>query len=79
MLSVPLSSLLRHAFGTNAILNGVDVATVAELMGHTSLEIVSRVYLHLADQHSHLTAAAEKATRTVVLSRPVPAVARPGA
>jgi integrase len=71
--------MLRHAFGTNAILNGVDVATVAELMGHTSLEMVSRVYLHLADQHSHLTAAVEKATRTVVPSRPEPAALRPGA
>jgi integrase len=71
--------MLRHAFGTNAILNGVDVATVAELMGHTSLEMVSRVYLHLADQHSHLTAAVEKATRPVAPSRPGPIAARPGA
>ena len=71
--------MLRHAFGTNAILNGVDVATVAELMGHTSLEMVSRVYLHLANQHSHLTAAVEKATRPVDPSRPLPSVARSGA
>ena len=35
----------------------------AELMGHTSLEMVSRVYLHLADQRSHLSEAVEKATR----------------
>ena len=70
--------LLRHAFGTNAILNGVDVATVAELMGHTSLEMVSRVYLHLADQHSHLTTAVEKATRPVVPSMQQPAAARSG-
>jgi integrase len=54
--------LLRHAFGTNAIVNGVDVATVAELMGHTSLEMVSTVYLHLADQHKHLQGAVERAT-----------------
>jgi integrase len=71
--------LLRHAFGTNAILNGVDVATVAELMGHTSLEMVSRVYLHLADQHSHLTTAVDKATRPVGPSRQQPIAARPGA
>jgi integrase len=32
----------RHAFGTAAVVNGVDVATVAELMGHSSLEMVSR-------------------------------------
>ena len=66
--------MLRHAFGTNAILNGVDVATVAELMGHTSLEMVSRVYLHLADQRSHLNAAVQTATR-----RRVPATLAQGA
>jgi integrase len=71
------SYMLRHAFGTNAILNGVDVATVAELMGHTSLEMVSKVYLHLADQHSHLTTAVEKATRSRGSSRPAPAAAHP--
>lgn len=50
--------LLRHAFGTNAVLNGVDVATVAELMGHASTEVTTSVYIHLADQRSHLQDAA---------------------
>lgn len=54
--------LIRHAFGTNAIVNGVDVATVAELLGHTSLEMVSTTYLHLADQKTHLNDAVERAT-----------------
>lgn len=54
--------LLRHAFGTNAVINGVDVATVATLMGHASLEMVSRVYVHLADQHQHLQSAVDRAT-----------------
>src|SRR5947209_3496319 len=36
--------LIRHAFGTNAILNGIDVATVATLMGHVDLQMVSDVY-----------------------------------
>jgi integrase len=71
--------LLRHAFGTNAILKGVDVATVAELMGHTSLEMVSTVYLHLADQRQHLTAAVEKATKLLGSSRPGPIAPRSGA
>jgi len=70
--------MLRHAFGTNAILNGVDVATVAELMGHRSLEMVSRVYLHLAGEHAHLTAAVEKATRPVDPSRPAPVAPHQG-
>ncbi len=52
--------LARHSFGTRAILNGVNPAVVAELMGHTSLEMVSKVYVHLADQHEHLREAVEK-------------------
>lgn len=52
----------RHAFGTSAVLNGVDVLSVAALMGHTSLEMVQRVYVHLAGQHDHLHQAAAQAT-----------------
>ncbi len=55
--------LFRHAFGTRAVLNGVDVATVAELMGHRSTEMISTVYLHLADQESHLQEAVRRATQ----------------
>jgi integrase len=52
--------LARHGFGTRAILNGVNPSVVAELMGHNSLEMVSKVYVHLADEHAHLKAAIEK-------------------
>ena len=52
--------LARHGFGTRAILNGVNPAVVAELMGHSSLEMVSKVYVHLADQHEHLKQAVER-------------------
>lgn len=64
--------LLRHAWGTNAILNGVDPLTVAACMGHSSLEMISRVYVHLADKHEHLQEAMEKARRPAP-SRPLPA------
>ncbi len=57
------SYLLRHAWGTNAILNGVDPITVAACMGHSSLEMISKVYVHLADKHEHLQEAMEKARR----------------
>ena len=57
-------------WGTKAILNGVDVSTVAEGMGHSSLEMVSTVYVHLADQHSHLQSAMEKAARASSMPRP---------
>jgi integrase len=62
----------RHAFGTSAVLNGVDVASVAELMGHSSLEMVSKVYLHLAGQHDHLQQAVERATRPLAGSKRSP-------
>lgn len=52
--------LARHGFGTRAILNGVNPSVVAELMGHNSLDMVSKVYVHLADEHAHLKAAVEK-------------------
>jgi integrase len=55
------SYLFRHAFGTNAILNGVDPVTVAACMGHSSLEMIQRVYVHLADKHVHLQEAMETA------------------
>jgi integrase len=57
------SYLVRHAFGTNAILRGVDIATTAHLMGHRSMDMISKVYCHLADQNTHLNAAMDKATR----------------
>jgi integrase len=52
--------LLRHGFGTRAILNGINPATVAELMGHSSLDMVSKVYVHLAGEHAHLKEAVDK-------------------
>ena len=68
--------LARHGFGTRAILNGVNPAVVAELMGHNSLEMVSKVYVHLADQHQHLRDAVERvnpsAMPSVVAEGPAP-------
>jgi len=61
--------LSRHGFGTRAILNGVNPSVVAELMGHNSLEMVSRVYVHLADEHAHLKRAVEQINPN---STPVP-------
>lgn len=52
--------LCRHGFGTRAILSGVDGRTLAELLGHSSQEMITKVYVHLADQHAHLRAAVNK-------------------
>jgi integrase len=51
----------RHTFATEALTNGVGIAQVAELMGHTSTEMVSSVYGHLADRLSHMREAARQA------------------
>jgi integrase len=66
--------LCRHGFGTRAILSGVDGQTLAELMGHTSQEMISKVYVHLADQHQHLKAAVNKINPS---SMPVPVSSGP--
>ena len=41
---------LRHTYGTRAAEAGVDLATLAALMGHTKIQMTMR-YLHPADQH----------------------------
>jgi integrase/recombinase XerD len=51
----------RHSFATRALLNQVPAAEVAGLLGHTSIDMVSRTYGHLADQVGHMREAARKA------------------
>lgn len=55
----------RHAFATGAIINGVDLATLAELLGHETTATTEH-YIHLTGKSDHLTAAVEKATRRVL-------------
>src|SRR5262249_27805358 len=50
---------LRHAFGTRAVLRGVDLKTLAELLGHSSTK-TSEHYIHLTGQRAHLAAAMAK-------------------
>lgn len=49
----------RHTWITNALLAGVDVATVAEMAG-TSIQMIDRVYGHLSQHKSHMIDAALK-------------------
>ena len=51
----------RHTYCADALVNGVGIAHVAELMGHTSTEMVSRVYSKLSQQVAHMREAAAKA------------------
>lgn len=52
---------LRHGFITDALEAGVPPATVAALVGHKDLTMISRVYSHLSERHEHLAEAARRA------------------
>ncbi len=53
--------------------NGVGVAQVAELLGHTSTDMVLRHYQHLREKREHLKQAAVQATlRTGGQTAPAP-------
>jgi len=51
----------RHTFATDALVNNVGLAQVAELLGHTSTVMVSKTYAHLSGKVAHMRAAAAKA------------------
>ncbi len=52
---------VRHTYTTDGLAGGVPVATMAELLGHRSLRMISDHYGHLAQKSQHLRDAAEKA------------------
>ena len=53
---------LRHTFASHAIMAGVDLHTLAKILGHRTLQMTQR-YAHLAP--AHLQAASEKAARSI--------------
>jgi integrase len=54
---------LRHLFATDALENGVPIATVSELLGHSGTAMVSKYYSHLSDRAAHLREALAKVRR----------------
>jgi len=53
---------IRHTFATDAIIRGVDLITIAEIMGHASLEMLQRIYQHVSQRSDHVRKGVEKAT-----------------
>lgn len=46
----------------DALEQGLNPITVAELLGRTDASTLSRVYQHLADRHGHMSQAVARAT-----------------
>ena len=53
----------RASFTTDALMNGVGVAQVAELLGHQTTEMVMRHYSAIRERTDYMRDVAEKATR----------------
>jgi integrase len=51
---------IRHQFGTQAVIRGVDLKTLAELMGHRTTQMTEHD-CHLAGHQAHLAAAMQRA------------------
>lgn len=53
----------RHTFTTEALVNGVPIATVAELLGHSSTRMIEQTYSHLSQKVQYLRSAAVTAAQ----------------
>ncbi len=51
----------RHTFATAGLEGGVPIATMAELLGHASTQMISEHYSHLDQKTAHLREAARRA------------------
>ena len=45
---------IRHTFATDAIIKGVDLVTISQLMGHVDLRMLSEIYQHINKRSDHL-------------------------
>jgi integrase len=56
-----VSYTARHTYTTEALTNGVGILEVAELLGHSSTEMVQQHYSHLDQKTQHMLEAAKRA------------------
>jgi integrase/recombinase XerD len=54
---------LRHTYVTEALVNGVPIAMVAELVGHKNDRLIRSTYGHLRQKAQFMQKLAESATR----------------
>lgn len=52
----------RHAFGTQAVLNGANLKLLSKAMGHSSVTTTERYYVHIDQEIDAIREAASKAT-----------------
>jgi site-specific recombinase XerD len=51
---------LRHSFATDKIIEGVDLVTIATLMGHRDLKMLQKHYQNVKYRPDHLREALRK-------------------
>jgi len=56
----------RHTYATEGVAGGIDVATMAELQGHSSLSMFNRHYGHLDQKAQHLIDARQRARQVIM-------------
>ena len=50
MLTIMLHAAYRHAFATRAAMSGMDLVTLAAVLGHSRIQMVLR-YAHPTEEH----------------------------
>lgn len=65
---------IRHTFASRLVMAGVDIRTVAELMGHKTLAMTMR-YAHLAPDHQRAAVDRLEPTATRTATEPKPVLA----
>ena len=61
--------LYRHAMATDALLAGVDLPVLAQMLGHADTRMISKVYGHLVKHPKHIADAVAKMSRDRIQPR----------